>query len=122
MNTALNAGLHALNDPTRLGILQKLAQGPLPVVELTRSFKITRPAVSQHLKILKDAGLVSNRAQGTQRIYQIDPDGIEVLKAHFEFLWSEVLTSFVAAAETSVKSARTEKGHARSRKPNSRRR
>jgi DNA-binding transcriptional ArsR family regulator len=130
MNTNLSSGLHALNDPTRLAILQRLAQGPLPVVELTRSFAVSRPAISQHLKILKDAGLVSNRAQGTQRIYEIDPNGVEALKAHFDSLWSEVLVSFQAAAEATPKMAAPksgaktieEKPHARRRKSIGRRR
>ncbi|MGA2552714.1 MAG: metalloregulator ArsR/SmtB family transcription factor [Burkholderiaceae bacterium] len=117
MSTSLNSGLHALNDPTRLAILQRLAQGPLAVVELTRNFEVTRPAISQHLKILKDAGLVSNRVNGTQRIYEIDPNGIEALKAHFDSLWTEVLINFHAAAAGSAKAAKEEKRHARIKKP-----
>jgi DNA-binding transcriptional ArsR family regulator len=100
MNTYLQVGLHAISDPTRLAILRRLAEEPLAVVELTRSFAITRPAISQHLRVLKDAGLVHDRHQGTQRIYQIDQAGIEALKAHFDSLWSSVLDSFQIAAES----------------------
>jgi len=100
MNAYLNTGLHALADPTRLAILQSLAQRPLPVAELARGFPISRPAISQHLRILKDAGLVSDTAAGTQRIYQIDPAGIAALKAHFDALWTDVLDQFKLAAES----------------------
>ena len=99
MNAYLNVGLHALGDPTRLAILQSLAQRPLAVAELARGFPISRPAISQHLRVLKDAGLVSDRHAGTQRIYQIDPAGIAALKAHFDALWTRVLDSFKTAAE-----------------------
>jgi DNA-binding transcriptional ArsR family regulator len=105
MNTYLNTGLRALGDPTRVAILQSLAERPLPVIELARGFPISRPAISQHLRILKDAGLVSNRHVGTQRIYQIDPAGIAALRAHFEELWSSVLDSFKSAAESSPQPA-----------------
>jgi DNA-binding transcriptional ArsR family regulator len=101
MNTYLNTGLHALADPTRLAILQSLAERPLAVVELARGFPISRPAISQHLRVLKDAGLVSDRHAGTQRIYNIDPAGVAALKAHFDVLWSRVLDSFKTVAEAS---------------------
>jgi DNA-binding transcriptional ArsR family regulator len=70
------------------------------VVEIARGFSISRPAISQHLRILKDAGLVIDRHAGTQRIYQIDAAGIAALKAHFEALWSSVLDNFKTAVET----------------------
>lgn len=100
MNTNLTTGLHALGDPTRVAILQSLATRPQPVVEIARGFSISRPAISQHLRILKDAGLVIDRHAGTQRIYQIDAAGIAALKAHFEALWSSVLDNFKTAVET----------------------
>jgi DNA-binding transcriptional ArsR family regulator len=100
MNAYLNTGLHALGDPTRLAILQSLAQRPLAVAELARGFPVSRPAISQHLRVLKNAGLVSDRHAGAQRIYQIDPAGIAALRAHFDALWSTVLDSFQAAAES----------------------
>jgi len=99
MNAYLNTGLHALGDPTRLAILQSLARRPLAVAAIARGFPISRPAISQHLRVLKDAGLVSDRHAGTQRIYQIDPAGIAALKAHFDALWTHVLDSFKTAAE-----------------------
>lgn len=102
MNTYLSTGLHALGDPTRVAILQSLAERPLAVVELARGFPMSRPAISQHLRILKDAGLVSNRQAGTQRIYQIDAAGVAALRAHFETLWSSVLDSFKNVAEASA--------------------
>jgi DNA-binding transcriptional ArsR family regulator len=103
VNTNLSNGLHALGDPTRVAILQSLAERPQPVVELARGFPVSRPAISQHLRILKDAGLVRNRHVGTQRIYQIDAAGVAALKAHFEALWSSVLESFKTAAEADDK-------------------
>jgi DNA-binding transcriptional ArsR family regulator len=102
VNTNLTTGLHALSDPTRVAILQSLAERPLPVVELARGFPISRPAISQHLRILKDAGLVNDRRAGTQRIYQIDAAGVAALRAHFEALWTSVLESFKTVAEASV--------------------
>ena len=102
MNTNLSTGLHALGDPTRVAILQSLAARPQPVVELARGFPVSRPAISQHLRILKDAGLVSDRRAGTQRIYHIDAAGVTALRAHFETLWSSVLDSFKTAAEDGV--------------------
>lgn len=117
MDTYLQAGLQAISDPTRLAILQRLADSPLPVVELTRGFSMSRPAISQHLRILKDAGLVTNRAHGTQRIYEIDSIGIETLRAHFDSLWSEVLGRFQSAAKAPIKAASTtESTHVRARK------
>jgi DNA-binding transcriptional ArsR family regulator len=101
MNTCLSTGLHALGDPTRVAILQSLAEQPLPVVELARGFPMSRPAISQHLRILKDAGLVTSRHAGTQRIYQIDAAGVAALRDHFEKLWSSVLDRFKEVAEAS---------------------
>src|SRR5580704_4342381 len=104
VNAYLNAGLQALGDPTRLAILKSLADRPLAVVDLARGFSISRPAISQHLRILKDAGLVSDRRAGTQRIYQIDSAGVAALKAHFDALWSSVLDSFKTVAEANSQS------------------
>lgn len=117
MNTSLHIGLHAIADQTRLAILQRLAQQPLAVAELARGFSVSRPAVSQHLKVLKDAGLVNDRQQGTQRIYQIDPAGVEALKAHFDQLWSNVLDNFQAFIEEEPQpDTGEEKKHDRKRK------
>jgi DNA-binding transcriptional ArsR family regulator len=115
VNTYLNTGLQALGDPTRLVILQSLAERPLAVVELARGFPISRPAISQHLRILKDAGLISDRHAGTQRIYQIDPAGVIALKAHFDALWSSVLDSFKSATEASVQSSLSSPANSKSK-------
>jgi DNA-binding transcriptional ArsR family regulator len=122
MLTYLNAGLHAIGDPTRLAILKCLAEGPLPVVELARGFPMSRPAISQHLRVLKDAGLVNDRHHGTQRIYHIDQAGVEALKAHFDSLWSSVLANFKVAAEGNFPAAElTEQKHGRRTNGRSRR-
>lgn len=114
MDAYLQAGLHAIGDPTRLAILRCLAEGPLPVVKLASGFSVSRPAISQHLRVLKDAGLVADRRLGTQRIYHIDSKGVEALRAHFDSMWSHVLENFQAAAEGSDDTnAVTEKRHAK---------
>ncbi len=93
-------GLTALGDPTRRAIFERLADGPLPVGELARDLPVTRPAVSQHLKVLKQAGLVTDRQDGTRRIYQLDPTGIEAVRAYFDTFWNHALAAFKVAAET----------------------
>jgi DNA-binding transcriptional ArsR family regulator len=89
----------ALGDPTRRAIFERLADGPCPVGELAREFPVTRPAVSQHLKVLKDAGLVVDRAEGTRRIYALNPDGVGALRAYFDRFWDRSLQAFKQAAE-----------------------
>ncbi len=101
MNAYLNHGLQALSDPTRLAILQNLAERPRAVSDLARGFPISRPAISQHLKVLKTAGLVTDHADGTQRVYQIDARGIAALKLHFDALWNSVMAGFKQLAEDS---------------------
>ena len=91
--------LTALGDPTRQAIIERLAAGPLSVGELAREFPVSRPAVSQHLKVLKDAGLVMDRREGNRRIYQVDPDGIEALRDYFDRFWDQALAAFKAVAE-----------------------
>jgi DNA-binding transcriptional ArsR family regulator len=88
-----------LGDPTRQGIIERLAAGPLSVGDLARQFPVSRPAVSQHLKVLKDAGLVLDRRAGNRRIYQVDPDGIEALRDYFDQFWNQALAAFKAVAE-----------------------
>jgi DNA-binding transcriptional ArsR family regulator len=102
MNVYLNHALQALSDPTRLAILQNLAERPRAVSDLARGFPVSRPAISQHLKVLKTAGLVTDHADGTQRVYQIDEKGIAALKLHFDQLWSSVLAGFKQSAEASA--------------------
>jgi len=95
----LQSGLGALGDATRMAIFQKLANGPLAVNELAGTMTVSRPAVSQHLKILKDAGLVSDSKSGTRRIYQLNPEGIALLRAHFDQVWEKALSRLQAVAE-----------------------
>jgi DNA-binding transcriptional ArsR family regulator len=93
------ARLAALGDPTRLAIFERLADRPHAVGELARELPVSRPAVSQHLRVLKDAGLVLDRAAGTRRIYQVDPEGIEALRAYLDGFWNRSLAAFKAVAE-----------------------
>jgi DNA-binding transcriptional ArsR family regulator len=95
--------MDALGDPTRRAILEQLLKGPLAVGELAQSFPVSRPAISQHLKILKDARLVTDRPVGTRRLYQVDPEGIEALRRYFDRFWTEALAAFRRAAEESSK-------------------
>jgi DNA-binding transcriptional ArsR family regulator len=105
VDTYLKTGLQALGDPTRLAILESLAHRPSAVVDLAKGFSVSRPAVSQHLRVLSDAGLISHRRAGAQRIYQIDAAGITALKKHFDALWSSVLLNLKVAAEADASSA-----------------
>jgi DNA-binding transcriptional ArsR family regulator len=102
VDTYLQAGLEALADPTRFSIFQSLAGGPMAVSELADRFPVSRPAVSQHLRVLKNAGLVMDRKAGARRIYEVNPVGIEVLRAHFERLWEQALGAFAEAASEEV--------------------
>ena len=92
-------GLAALSDPTRRTIFELVAERPRAVVELAREMPVSRPAVSQHLKVLKDAGLVTDRPQGNRRIYGADPDGLAELRAYLEHYWTTALQSFKAIVE-----------------------
>ena len=92
-------GLAALADPTRRTIFERLADRPSAVGELARELPVSRPAVSQHLRVLKDAGLVSDMAAGNRRIYQLDPVGVSGLRAYLDRFWNQALASFKAAAE-----------------------
>lgn len=89
----------ALGDPTRKAIFELLADRPQAVGELARELPISRPAVSQHLRVLKDAGLVVDRPVGTRRIYRVDPDGLAVLRADLERFWGKALAAYKAAVE-----------------------
>ena len=93
-------GFGALADPTRRAVFERLRRGPRPVGELARDLPVSRPAVSQHLRVLKDAGLVTERREGTRRLYRIDPDGLAALRDYFDEFWNEALTAFKAAAES----------------------
>ena len=92
-------GLTALGDPTRRAIFERLADRPQAVGELAGELPVSRPAVSQHLKVLKDAGLVIDRPAGNRRIYQLDPDGVGALRAYLDQFWNRSLAAFKAAVE-----------------------
>lgn len=89
----------ALADPTRREVFERLARGPLAVSELAQGLPVSRPAVSQHLKVLKAAHLVIDRAQGARRVYQIDPQGLGQIRAWLDRFWSEALDAFAAEIE-----------------------
>lgn len=89
----------ALGDPTRRAIFERLADRPHAVGELARELPVSRPAVSQHLKVLKDAGLVIDRRAGNRRIYQLNPDGLGALCAYLNRFWDRSLTAFKEAVE-----------------------
>jgi DNA-binding transcriptional ArsR family regulator len=91
--------LDALGDPTRRAILELLRDGPRPVGELAGALPVSRPAVSQHLAVLKAAGLVSDRAAGRRRLYAVDPAGLAALRAYLEGLWGQALASYRRVAE-----------------------
>jgi DNA-binding transcriptional ArsR family regulator len=89
----------ALGDPTRRAIFERLAERPSAVGELARALPVSRPAVSQHLRVLKDAGLVIDRPAGARRIYQLDPEGVEALRVYFDQFWSRALAAYKTAVE-----------------------
>ena len=89
----------ALADPTRRAIFEGLIEHPRSVGELARTMPVSRPAVSQHLKVLKDAGLVIDTRAGKQRIYRVDPDGLAGLRAELDRFWSKTLAAYKAAVE-----------------------
>ena len=92
-------GWTALGDPTRRAIFERIADRPQAVVEIARELPVSRPAVSQHLKVLKEAGLVIDHADGTRRLYQLNPSGIEAVRDYFDTLWNHALTAFKVAVE-----------------------
>ena len=89
----------ALNDPTRRAVFERLRDGPRPVGEIARGLPVSRPAVSQHLKVLKEAGLVDDRSEGTRRIYHIDPKGLGAMRAWLDQFWTAALDAFAAEIE-----------------------
>ena len=100
MNTN-GIALDALGDWTRRQIFDALKDGPHSVGELAARMPVSRPAVSQHLRVLKDAGLVAERRNGTRRIYRLDPDGVARVRDYFDRFWDAALAEFKAAAERS---------------------
>ena len=92
-------GFAALADPTRRQVFERLAKRALSVGELADKLPVSRPAVSQHLKVLQDAGLVRHERDGTRRVYRVDPRGIEAMKTYLDRFWDRALAAFKAAAE-----------------------
>jgi DNA-binding transcriptional ArsR family regulator len=96
-------GWTALGDPTRRAIFERLADRPRAVGELAGELPVSRPAVSQHLKVLKDARLVSDQRLGTRRIYQVDPDGLAALRGYLDHFWDQALAGYKTAVEQHIK-------------------
>ena len=94
--------LTALADPTRQRVLEELRSGPKPVGEIASRLPVSRPAVSQHLKVLKDAGLVIDRAEGTRRVYSVDSAGVAAIREYFEQFWQQSLSRFRAVASQPI--------------------
>jgi DNA-binding transcriptional ArsR family regulator len=92
-------GFTALADTTRRAIFERLAERPSAVRDLADDLPVSRPAVSQHLKVLKDAGLVIDHADGTRRIYQLDPDGVDALRGYLDQFWNQALAAFKRVVE-----------------------
>ncbi|HKU78888.1 MAG TPA: metalloregulator ArsR/SmtB family transcription factor [Rhodanobacteraceae bacterium] len=103
MKTNLKLRVQALGDPTRMAIFERLERGPLAVGEIARDLPVTRSAVSQHLRVLKDVGLVTSQRAANRQIYRIDADGVAGLRDYFDRFWRESLQSFKQAAERSFK-------------------
>jgi DNA-binding transcriptional ArsR family regulator len=96
-------GWNVLADATRRAIVSRLAEGPQPVGQLAAELPVSRSAVSQHLKILKDAGLVSERAAGTRRVYRLNPAAVAALRDQLDTFWQRALASYVDTAEQATK-------------------
>lgn len=103
MQTYRTDGWTALGDPTRRAIFERLADGPRAVGELASELPVSRPAVSQHLKVLKDARLVVDEPAGTRRIYHVDPDGLRALRGYLDHFWDQALAGFKTAVEQKMK-------------------
>ena len=97
---AYGEAITALADPTRRTIFERLRRGPRPVGELADELPVSRPAVSQHLRVLKEAGLVRARQEGTRHYYSVNGDGLAELRAYFEGFWDEALAAFKERAES----------------------
>lgn len=92
--------MHALGDPTRFAIFERLDKGPMAVVQIARGLPVTRSAVSQHLKVLKDAGLIVDQPAGNRRLYRLNPEGVGELRDYFQQFWTNALSVFKEAAES----------------------
>ena len=103
MDTYIQNGLTALGDPTRLAIFEMLADHAQAVNQLAAGLPVSRPAVSQHLRVLKEARLVRNRREGARRIYELNLHGVALLRDHFANLWDQALSAFKKFAEEEYK-------------------
>ena len=97
--TTYHTAFAALADPTRREVFERVARTPTSVGDLARDLPVSRPAVSQHLKVLKEAGLVSDEAVGSRRVYRADPDGVAMLRDYLDAMWRRSLDSFKTFAE-----------------------
>jgi DNA-binding transcriptional ArsR family regulator len=105
---AYGNALSALADPTRRRVFERLKHGPVAVGEIARGMPVSRPAVSQHLKVLKEAGLVADRPEGTRRVYYIDQAGLGALRQWLDQFWDHALAAFAAEVERSTKQRQAE--------------
>ncbi|WP_024804930.1 helix-turn-helix transcriptional regulator [Nocardia sp. BMG51109] len=108
MTTYQGAALEALGDPTRRAIFERLGRGPCAVGDLAAELPVSRPAVSQHLKVLRHAGLVADEVAGTRRIYRLDPAGIDRLCAYFTHFWSTAMSAYRDAVDRRAHTAEPE--------------
>jgi DNA-binding transcriptional ArsR family regulator len=111
VNTYRDKQLDAIGDPTRRAILARLRKGPASVGRLASAFPISRPAISQHLRVLKDADLVNDHAEGTRRVYELNPSAFASLREYFDEFWGVALISFKKRVENT--SRRSDAGHGR---------
>ena len=100
--------LAALADPTRRKVFERLKNGPRAVGEIALGLPVSRPAVSQHLKVLKETGLVADHAEGTRRVYYIDPEGLGALRKWLDQFWDQALAAFQEEVEREAKHGNTE--------------
>jgi DNA-binding transcriptional ArsR family regulator len=98
-NLKFKRQIQALGDPTRFAIFERLERGPLAVVQIAAGLPVSRPAVSQHLKVLKDVGVVLDQKAGNRRLYRLNPDAMGQMRDYFQQFWSESLAAFKQAAE-----------------------
>ena len=106
---AYGNALAALADPTRRRVFERLRTGPRSVKAIAHGMPVSRPAVSQHLKVLKEAGRVGDRPEGTRRVYYIDPDGLGALRGWLDQFWDAALTAFQAEVEASAEKQKESK-------------
>ena len=106
---AYDNALTALADPTRRQVFERLRAGPRSVKAIAQGMPVSRPAVSQHLKVLKEAGLVTDRPEGNRRVYYVDPDGLGALRGWLDAFWDAALAAFQAEVERSVSNEKDSK-------------